>query len=186
MKHKKSYNVSEELYNKIVSAAYGEGSILDKIRIRYMAAKDVTIKKIFIDSKIIADAVHALDEELFPDELLTRVERKTISLKNSGSYFLNDFFSILIARPLVSTATSIVVIAAVAVTLFIDRGPKADFSNDEIVKADKQARYALAIVNKIFTQTNSTLKQEVLNDRVSRPFNDGYNFLNNLLEGEKR
>jgi hypothetical protein len=186
MIRKKSYNISEKLYNKIVSVAYGEGTLLDKVKIRYMAANNEEIKKIFVSYRDIANAVHHLDEEMFPDELLKRVEKKTISLKNSGSSFVNDFISILITRPIVSAATTIVVVVVITITLFVNRGQDINYTNNEIVKADRQARYALAIVNKIFSQTNSTLKQDVLNDRVSKPFNDSYNFINNLLEGEKR
>ena len=186
MIRRKSYNLNEKLYNKIISVAYGEGSIFDKVRVRYLVLKDDEIKKLFINSRAIANAVHNLEEDQFPEELLKRVERKTVRLKYSGPSFINDFLSILITRPFISTATSLVVVAAVVLTLFIERTPKQNFTNDDIVKADKQARYALAIVNKIFTQTNSTLKEDVLSKRVSKPFNDSYNFINNLLEGEKQ
>ena len=183
---KMSYKITEMLYNKIVSVAYGEGSILDKVRIRYLAAKDNEIKKIFLASQNIAKAVRNLDEEQFPEEILKKVEGKTILLKSTGSFFLNDFISILLAKPLVSTVTAILVVTTITLSLLMNKPSDTVFSRDEIVNADKQARYALAIVNKIFTQTNSTLKEEVLTNRVSKPFNDGYNFINNLIEGEKR
>ena len=186
MKLKKSYNISENLYNKIISVAYGEGSVIDKMKIFYLASRDEQIKKTHDDYRTIANAVHNLEEDLFPNELLKKVERKTVALKDSGGSFLNDFLSILITRPLVSTATTIVVVAAVVTTLVFNRVPETNYTNDEIIKADREARYALAIVNKIFTQTNSTLKEDVLTNKVSKPFNDSYNFINNLLEGEKR
>jgi len=54
----------------------------------------------------------------------------------------------------------------------------------EIRIADKQARYALAIVGKIFDQTKITLKNEIFQDKIGRPIKESFGIVNKLFNEE--
>jgi hypothetical protein len=186
MPHKKSYNITEPLYNKIITIAYGDGSWREKIHVYYIILVDKSARTLFLSIKKTIKEIHKLRIDEFPGELLKSVERKTVPLRTTRVSFVNDFLSIIMARPVVSLATTLILITTIISTLFINRGTPQTYSTYDIDRADRQARYALTIVNKIFTQTNSTLKEDILTDRVSQPINNGVSIINNLFNGEKK
>lgn len=185
MTQDKSFHISESLYNKIVSVAYGDGSLRDKLKIFYLVATNRIVKATFFEFRKTAAAVHNMEEDILPAEILKKVEQKTTGLKNLENSFFADLLWVLTARPIISTVTAAIIVITITVTMFVGQENKVTYSVDEVRKADKDARYALAIVNEIFAQSSSTIKEDVLKNQVSQPINNGINFLNNLLKGEK-
>ncbi len=185
MTQNKSSHIPENLYNKIVSVAYGDGSLWDKLKIFYLVTTNLAARKVFFEFRNTAKAVHDIEEDVLPAEILKKVEQKTTGLKDLENSFVTDLFSLLTARPMISTVTAAVVVITITITMFIGKNNNVTYSVDEIRKADKDARYALSVVNKIFAQSSITIKEDVLKNQVSQPINNGINFLNNLLKGEK-
>ncbi len=60
------------------------------------------------------------------------------------------------------------------------------YSESKINNADQQARKAFAIVGKFFKQTRTTLENEIMDERIAKPINDGIGIVNNLFEGETK
>ena len=127
-----------------------------------------------------------LREEEYPDDLLKNVIRKNLPVSKNKNSFLFDLYSMVFYRPVISAVTTIILITAIVTTFIVNKPVQISYhySQTEINNADQQARKALAIVGKFFKQTQSTLENEIMNDRVAKPINNGVGIVNNLLEGE--
>ncbi len=185
MKPMKSSEMKEELLNKIISVAYGDAFLWDKIKVMRAASRNEEIRNLLNSYKSTAHEVRQLGEEVFPRELLKTIERKTIPIKKTTNKFIYDFVSVVLARPIMSAAISVILIAAIITSLIINRPVKYNYSSAEITEAEKQARYAFAVVGKLFKETHSTLQKEVLRNAVAKPFGQSMGIVNNLLEGDK-
>ncbi|MDP3583149.1 MAG: hypothetical protein Q8S39_14535, partial [Ignavibacteria bacterium] len=105
-------------------------------------------------------------------------------VKTNKPGFLNDLYTIAFARPVVSLAVVLVVISAITFGIIRNKTVEYEFTEAEVIEADKQAQQALAIVSNIFEQTKTTLEDDVLGNKVSKPLNKGLGIINNLFEGE--
>lgn len=184
MNRKKLFNLTDEMKDKIISAAYGDASLLDRIKIFYLIKKNDEARKLFLEYRKTAGEVRQLGEEEYPESIARAVESKTIGENRSGN-FLFDLYSVIISKPLISAATTFILVAAITVALIVNKPIEYKYSEAEIIKADQQTRHALAIVENIFRQTQSTLQKEVLGEKVAKPINHGIGIINNLFEGEK-
>jgi hypothetical protein len=181
MVSKKSYELNEEMLNKIISVAYGDATLKDKFIVVRAAKQNPEISKALNSYKQTAKEVDALREEEYPDDLLKNVFRKTSS-------FLFDLYSTVFSRPIISAVTTIILITVIVTTLIVNKPAQLNYhySQTEINDAGQQARKAFAIVGKFFKQTQTTLENEIMGERVSKPINDGIGIVNNILEGETK
>ena len=187
MNRKKSSEITEELLNKIISVAYGDASPPDKIKVMRAASRSNEVRSLLNSYKTIANEVKQLGEEEFPRGLLKSIENRTVPLKKTTNKFIYDLISIVLSRPIVSAATSVILIAAIIASLIINKPVQYNYnySTAEITEAEKQAEYAFAVVGKIFKETHSTLQKEVFVNAVARPFGQSIGIINNLLEGDR-
>ncbi|PKL84400.1 MAG: hypothetical protein CVV24_00240 [Ignavibacteriae bacterium HGW-Ignavibacteriae-3] len=186
MKLKKSFEITDEIENKIISVAYGDASLRDKIRVSRLASRNDVVRNILDNYKRTAREVKSIGEEEMPHEILKSIQIKNLSAINKTSSFFYDLFSIIMARPVVSAAVSVILITAMATSLIINKPVQYNYTDEEIAAADRQAKYALSIVGNIFRETSATLQNEVLVKAVAKPFRQSIEIANNLLEGEKK
>jgi hypothetical protein len=185
MKRKMSYEITDTFLDKIISVAYNDASLFDKIKIFRAVAIDSKVRELYSTYKKTAWEVKQLQKDVCPEEFLKSIELKTIQSTKKRDGFLLDLFSIIYNRPVISALTTLILIISIITALIINKPIKYNYSQAEIMKADKEARYALELVGKVFKQTNSTFQQEVLGEKVSRPFRESIGFVNNLFKGEK-
>ncbi len=185
MNRKKSFELNEEMHNKIISVSYGDAPLLDRIKVMRAAATNDEVRDLLNSYKKTACEVKQLDLEEFPQELLKSVESKTVSLKKNTNTFFYDFYSIILSRPIHSAATTILLVAAMVLSLIINKPVQYNYSATEVNVAEKQAKYAFEIVDKIFKETNITLKKEVLGKAVAKPIYESIGVVNKLIKGEK-
>ena len=188
MASKKSYELNEEMINKIISVAYGDATLIDKFIVMRAAEQNREIREVLNSYKQTAKDVDALREEEYPNDLLKSVVKKNFPPVKNAISFLFDFYSLVFSRPIISAITIIILITTIVTTVIINKPVQYNYkySQAEIVNADKQARQALAIVGRFFKQTQSTLEVEILGKRVAKPINDGIGIVNNILEGETK
>jgi hypothetical protein len=173
--------MNDKLLEKIISVAYGESNLIKKIKIRRLANKNPEVKELLENYKRTASEVHKLKEEECPEELLTGIKNKTFNVVKRSNTITADFFSIIYRRPLVSAATTIIILVIMLLGIFHNETVQYQYTSAEIALADKQAKQALAIVGKVFNQTNITLKEEVLNSRVAKPIQESMEIVNGLF-----
>ncbi|MEW6701582.1 MAG: hypothetical protein AB1298_02580, partial [Bacteroidota bacterium] len=184
MNRKKSFDLTEKMLNKIISTAYGDASIVDKIKVLYIASRNKEIRRLLDSYKKTMAEIKRLEEKICPDELLELIARKNIPIAKDKNSFTSDLFSIIFTRPIISALTTIILIAAIITALIVNKPVKYSYTQAEIINAEKQAEHAFNIVNKIFKETHSTLQKEILSKRVAKPIGESIEIINNLFKGE--
>ena len=188
MKHKKYYKIDEQLHDKIISVAYGDAGLIDKIKIYLLANNNVEVKSLLNEYKSTSKAVHSIEKEFMPEELLARIKTETGIKNNENRSFFFDFYSFIFSRPVISAAAAVILIAVIITSAFL-KGPglsNSTYSPEEIALANKQAKQALAIVGKVFNQTEKAIKNDILAKRVGQPINKGLTIVNDLFKEENK
>ncbi|MFA7418503.1 MAG: hypothetical protein WCZ90_02365 [Melioribacteraceae bacterium] len=183
MNRKKQFELTEEIKNKIIAAAYKDASCLDRISVWRLISKSEEAKFLFESYRATAIAVSKLSEEECPSSVIKTIEDKTE--KAVSNNFINDLYSIIFARPAISLAMVLVIVSVITFGVIRNKTVEYEFTQEEVIEADKQAQQALAIVGNIFKQTKTTLENDVLGDKVAKPLNKGFGILNNIFEGEQ-
>ena len=76
--------------------------------------------------------------------------------------------------------------SSIVIALIVNRPVQYNYTQAQIIDADRQAREAFLIVGKILKETHATLQNDVLGERVSKPLNQSIRIANKLFEGEKK
>jgi len=184
MSRKKSFEITEELKNKIIAAAYKDASWFDRILVWRLISINEEAKRFFDSYRATANEVAKLTEEDCPEFIVDSVKEKTNAPKTNKQSLISDLYTIVFARPAVSLAVVLVIISVVTFGVLRNQTVEYEFSQAEVIEADKQAQHALAIVGNIFEQTKTTLEEDVLGNKVAKPLNKGLGIINNLFEGE--
>lgn len=192
MKHKKSYNngnnssIPEELLESIIRVAYKDAGLQERIKIKKLAETDESVRKVLEEYRATAESVHSIQPDECPAELLEGLrEHKNFAKPQKPSLFL-DFYTALFVKPYVTAATVTVLLIAIVISISINRSVYYDgYETAEVEKANRQAKYALSIVGKVFKSTTNSLANEILTDRVSKPINEGIKTVNNLFKEEE-
>lgn len=174
----------QETIDLIIDAAYGSANFLKKIKVRFLIKENNELKVLYEEYKSTAKSVHSLDEEEIPEHVLNRVELETgINLTENENTFLGDLSSILFAKPQLIFITTAVLIAVLISSIFLNE-PKVqqNYSKAEIELANRQAREALALVGKVLNSTQATLTEEIIPNRVVKPINEGFEYVNELFK----
>ena len=181
MNYKKSSKISEKLLDRIISVAYGSASFLEKRRINKLASESKTIKKILEEYKSTANAVHSIPQEEYNGEL------KIQTISDSKKSIFDEIYQILIGKPLISAAATILLIFAITFS-FLNNSELSyeGYSLVEVQKANLESKQALMIVNKIFSKTKNQLTNDILIKEVSKPIKEGMNTVNKLFKQEKK
>lgn len=183
MKHKKSYNIDEQLLDSIISVAYGDAGFIEKIIVYKWARKNPEIDKLLKEYKATANAVHKLEKEECPDLLLEKVQDITGVKKKSSLGF--DLFSIFVSRPMITAGATAVIVLMLMKSIFFPAADYGNYSEAQVMQADKQIKESFALIAKVLNKTKSTIKDDVLTTRVGKPINDGINMVNKLFTEEK-
>jgi len=179
MNYKKQSKISEHLLNRIISVAYGSASFIEKYRINRLASKDERVNELLVKYKETAKAVHSIPKENYEGKIFV----KPIS-ENKKSIF-DDIYLILIGKPVVSMAASILLIVTITFAVFNNRELKYDnYSVAEVQRANLETKQALMIVNKIFNKTEDLIKYDILGNEVSKPIKAGMKTVNKLFKKE--
>lgn len=188
MSRMEPFKITEELKDKIISVAYNDASLRDRIMIRILAKRHSEVKKIHGEFKSTADSVHSIPERKCPDELLYTIKNASGIRNNKKRSFLLELYTIIFSRPTMSAAVSALVVLVLLSALIIER-PKVEetYSRSEIELANRQVKESLAIVGRIFKKTETAIKKEVLTNLVGKPLKQGMSIVNNLfIEGETK
>lgn len=187
MKLTKFYKIDEQLHDKIINAAYGDAGIFDKIKIYFLAKKYTEVKSLFNEYRATSKAVHSIEKEFMPDELLEKIKPQTGVKEFQKNSFFFDFYTFIFTRPVSSAIAAAALIILIITSVFI-KGPDItnQYSKEEIALANKQTKQALAIIGKVFSNTENTLKNDILAKRVGQPINEGLGMINNLFNEENK
>ena len=172
--------MNKDLEEKIIAVAYGDSSIIDKIKIWFLSLKNQQVKILLNNYKATANAVHQIDEHKLSDKVLQSVENKIEFEKGDEISFFTFHPKLVIAGSLIT----IICIATISYFTFF----KQDYSNTKYSKAEielaqKQARESLEIVAKVFRRTEANLDQDILTKKISKPLNEGLSIVSDYVTG---
>ncbi len=179
--------MEEKLLNRIISVAYNDANLLEKFKIYRLASKDRKVQTVLDEYKKVANQAHKVQLDYCPDELIEEASQITkIKAKAEKSLFF-DLYSFIFKQPAISAAILSMFILALVSTFVIQRPEiHMQYTHQEIEAADKQVKQSLAIIAGVFKKTKTTVEEDVLTDRVSRPIVESFNLVNNYLQGENK
>ncbi|GBD91751.1 hypothetical protein BMS3Abin04_02483 [bacterium BMS3Abin04] len=176
--------MNQKLENEIISAAYGDVNILQKIRIKRLAKRNEEVHRLLTEYSKTAQKISDIKTE-FPEEIIKKAKNKIKVQPGNEKGFLLDFYSVIFAKPLVSFSAVVLLVGAIIVSSMIYKSGQSRiiYSRQQIALADRQAKQTLALVGKIFNNTTQTLEKQVFVRRIGEPFQKSFNAVNELLTG---
>jgi len=187
MNPKKSFEITEELRDKIISTAYGDSGFIDRLLVNKLARNFPEVKLLLDEYSATARVTHSITTEECPEEVINSVRKKIGLKKEVKKSFFGDLYTALFTRPVVSAAAfTMVVIIVVTSIIFNKNEYQYNYSQEEIALADKQVKESLYLVSRIFNKAQTNLTDEILTARVAKPISEGFNLVNDLFnEGDK-
>ena len=183
MRENISNKIDEKLLDKIITVAYGDAGLYDRLIVWVNARRDPEIKKLMDEYRLTASSVHSLDEKKLPEANLKSLYHK-IGQGGKTNPAVPFIYSFNFSKPLVSSAViGFIIITIVSVLLFYNPAQEQKYTKTEIELAQQQLGESLAIVNKVFKNTEKKIDVEVLSKHVSKPLNKGLIYLNDYLIG---
>jgi len=177
-----SNKIDEKLFDKIIAVAYNDAGLYDRLIVWINARRYPEIEKLLAEYRLTAQSVHQLVEAEFPESTLSSVRQRTTG--NSRYDFIGSIIYSFSAKPLLSASTAgIIILTIVSVLLFYNPTPEHKYTKAEIELAQQQLGESLAIVNKVFQNTEMKIDVEVISKHVSKPLNKGLIYLNDYLIG---
>ncbi len=177
--------MEEKLLNTIISVAYGDSTLWEKVKIYRLAIKNSEVKTILDEYKKVAKQAHKVDLEYCPDEIVDNVTNITRIKPSKDNSLLFDLYSFVFRKPALSTAIlSVFILALVSTFIFKRTEIRDQYSIQEIETADQQIKQSLALIAGVFKKTTLTVERDVLTDRVSRPIIKSLNLVNDYFQGE--
>lgn len=177
---------NEEIIDLIINAAYGSASLFQKIKVWFLIRENNELKELYNEYRSTAQSVHSLEEEQLPEYVLHKIEVETeTNLSKSESSFLADLTSILFEKPQLIFVTTAIVIGLIVSSIFFNQSRDintAPYTAEEVQLANKQAKEALALVGKILNTTQATLTEEIIPNKVVKPINESFEYVNELLK----
>jgi len=179
---KRSNIIDEKLLNSIISTAYGDANIVERLKVYFYYIKDPRIKELFNEYKQTAGAVHSYKKLDCPDKILqltyAKIYGEEIRRRNKAR-----FIRFASARPVIVTTASLIIIALVGLFMLNRQHEENQYSKADVLKAETQVKQSLAIVGRVFRKTENKLTEDVLEKHVTPPIKKSYDTINNLLNG---
>lgn len=174
--------MNEKLLNKIIAVAYKDANIFDLLHIKYLSKKDKKVAELLEQYSSTADSIHKMPKETVDNKIIENVFDITKS-RNSETFF-SKLYGFAISKPLISFATSLLVVAIIVRAAFISPA-QPQYSKVELRQAEREVKSSLALIGKVFNGASNTLTEEILPERVGKPIKQGVSIVNNLFTKEK-
>lgn len=186
MQKNNSNKIETELVNKIISVAYGEAGLIDRIVVLWEAVRNENVKQLLEDFRTTANGVHKLKQIELPEYITEKVSKK-IAIKTESESFFSKIplaFFLLFSRKLIPVAAAgIIILAVVSFFIFREPEPTHKYTKAEIELAEKQFKQSLAIVGKVFKRTEEKLDRDILKTKVSKQVNKGLIIVHDYITG---
>lgn len=177
--------MDDKILNKIISVAYNDACWFDKIKIYLLSKNNPEVKKLLEDYKANSKLVKQIKVENCPETLIESASKLTNATVIKEKSLIYDFYCFLFGRPLIAVSILTILLAAI-ITSFLFKRPEIqqNYTKEEIILAEAQAKHSLTIVTSIFKKTKRTVEKDVLTNRVSKPIKQTFNLVNEFFIGE--
>ncbi len=175
--------INKNLLHRIISVAYGDAGFFEKVRIYLLASRNSEVNRLLNEYKRTVKALHTLEQDECPAEVLDKVKISTGLDKNVPSRLSFNFFYPLFYKPVFSAIAILVFISGIVFFLLIHNTNENSYSKSQIQLAEKQVKQSLVLVNRVFNRTADTIENDVLKEQVAKPVHEGISTINNLFNG---
>ncbi len=170
----------------IINAAFGDGNLLDKIKIHFHTQGCDECNSLYNEYKAASSAIHKLPVIDCPDEVINKVEKSIDKPGFTAPSFILDVATIFARINFRTVAASFLIIMCFTIGVFLLRDKKEtgrqQYSSEEIKQASRQAQQALALVGKILNNTQAKLSDEVISKHIAKPLGKSITVINDLFE----
>lgn len=179
-------NISDKLLNKIITTAYGDGSVTDKLYIFYKVIIDKEIRKIFFEYRKTKRTISTMKHFEMDPSFESKLNEKITKSKENHVPIFAELYLLFIEKPYVPS-TAILLITAAIVGNLLFKSPvqqitnKKQYTKAELTEANEQAKYALALVGEVLVETKKEVASEIMIKQVAQPINEGMTIINDLL-----
>ena len=187
--NEKKKNIDPEIKNLIIETAYESASFLGKMRAEKLMKSNPELKTLYEEYKSTADSVHSLHKEEMPDSVLINTEQMTgTKLSRKSSSFFDDLLSIFYAKPQIAFAATAIVIGFLTFSIFLKNDSStidfesSQYTRAEVELANRQAKHALLLVSQVLTTTSNKVADEIIPNRVVKPINESFEYVNDLFK----
>jgi len=179
--------MNEELKIKIISAAYRDCSLKDRVSVWLLARKDPECKALFDEYRKTAASVHNLNIDECPENIIDDTFKR---LNDSPGFEKSPALASVFSRPALVTVLSIIILAAVFFTVVttqtgIKPVPKQavqqEYSKQDVAQAEKEVKESLAIVSRVLNKTSKKIGEDILPENVGKPIKQGIEVINQLF-----
>ena len=175
--------MNEKLLNRIISVAYRDADFLEKLKIYFLAAGNSEVKRLLSEYKATAKAVHKLEQEECPQEILARVKNNTLNKENNFTSKLVKLLYAFLYKPVLTTAVILVLATGMMFLILFNKPEQKQYSKAQIHLAEKQVKQSLALVSKVFNRTANRVENDIIKKQVAKPVNEGISTINDLFKG---
>jgi len=166
--------IDDILLNKIIKTAYGDSSFIVRIEIYFKMIISKKIKNLFLDYRYTAKAVHTIKLENIELQNLPNKEKKENNI-------ITKFISLITLKPInISYVSIVLLLGVVGIFLLVNRSSDVNYTNAQLLQSEKELKYSLAIVGKIFSETEKKLNEDIVNNKIRRPIKIGFETINKL------
>ncbi|MHB8336564.1 MAG: hypothetical protein ACYC6P_06070 [Ignavibacteriaceae bacterium] len=180
---KKQFEIDDNYIDKIISVAYGDGSLFDKIEVHIKAYLNPQVKNILNDYKATAKEVRNVSKEYRSTESLKNVRSEIDIRDNAFISLVSSLYKVLIMKPVYSSAALIIILSVS--TFLLLRQPKQEptYSKEQVTLAETQVKESFVLVGKILAKAQNKITNEVISNDVARPIQKSTAVINNLFNG---
>lgn len=180
---KKHFEITEKFVDKIISAAYGDGNLFDKIDVYFKAFSNKQVRRILNDYRTVAKSVKNIPGEFAPTEVVKNAQKDLNIHDNLFDSFFAGLYKLIILKPAYSAAVLVIILGVSVFILLRHPEQKPAYSKVQITQAEKQVRESFDLVGKILAKVQIKVANQVLNNDVARPIHKGTSVINNLFNG---
>ena len=168
--------IDEITLNKIIKLAYDDASIVESIEISFKMLYRREIKKLYFDYRATAKTVHSIE--------LENIELQDLRNKNgSNTNIISKIISLITLKPInLSYASTALVLSIIAMFFLVGRNNEIHYTQSEILQAEQELKYSLAMVGKVFSETEKKLNEDIVNDKIRKPIKIGFQTINTLYK----
>lgn len=173
MQHRKYNEIDDDTLNKVISAAYDDAGLKDRIMIYFLTKRNPQVKQLFNEYRNTSKKVKRIPLDKCPSSV-TESLNITVAKENKA----------LVIKP-AYVFPVIILLVSILITILITqtKEEKKTFTKAEIELAEQQVKKSLTIVNKVFKKTENLIHEEVLPKRVGKPIQKSLSIINEVLIG---
>jgi len=167
-------HIDENLLDKIIKTAYGDASIFEKSEVYIKIFSNPEIKKIYAEYKSTARKVHSIK--------LENIELNNLPVKKkSDNNLIAKTFAFFTQKPVNISFASIVLVLGITVFfLLVNKNNDLLYTQNQLLQAEHDFKYSLAVIGKVFNETEKKLNEDILNNKIRKPIKIGFQTINTL------